>query len=68
MQVKTLDLETVRMMMEKQELMGVVDAYKPGVGQASGVATRLEEQRQAQREMEQAVEWKQHQVLEKSHP
>jgi len=41
---------------EEQELMGAVDAYKPGVGQASVVATRLEEQRQAQREMEQAAE------------
>jgi hypothetical protein len=44
MQVETLDLKTVRMMVE-QELMGVVDAYKPGVGQASVVATRPEEQR-----------------------
>jgi len=56
MQGETLDLETVRMMVEEQELMGAVDAYKPGVGQASVVATRLEEQRQAQREMEQAAE------------
>jgi hypothetical protein len=45
MQVETLDLKTVRMMVEEQELMGVVDAYKPGVGQVSVVATRLEEQR-----------------------
>ncbi len=67
MQVETLDLKTVRMMVEEQELMGAVDAYKPGVGQASVVATRLEEQRQAQREMEQAAEWTQHQVREKSH-
>jgi hypothetical protein len=44
MQVETLDLKTVRMMEEEQELMGAVDAYKPGVGQASVVATRLEEQ------------------------
>ena len=42
MQGETLDLETVRMMVEEQELMGAVDAYKPGVGQARVVETRLE--------------------------
>jgi hypothetical protein len=52
MYVETLDLETVTMMVEEQELMGAIDAYKLGVGQASVVATRLEEQRQAQRKME----------------
>jgi hypothetical protein len=36
--------------------LGRANAYKPGVGQASVMATRLEKQRQAQREMEQAAE------------
>ena len=34
-----------RMMVEVQELMGVIDVYKPGVEQRSVEATRLEEER-----------------------
>jgi hypothetical protein len=43
MQGKAPDLETMKMMVEEQEVMGKVDAYKPGEGQTTVVATRLQE-------------------------